>query len=110
MLTRNGIIAVAKHIGFCFITQRDGSILPEHSELVENFANHILTLEKEANLLTRDDILTLAKKVGFCFITQSDGTILPVHSDLIETLAKNIILLLNTSSHFVENSNNYSLN
>ena len=37
-MTRDEVIAVAVTFGFVFIRQRDGSILPEHSDLIEEFA------------------------------------------------------------------------
>ena len=47
-MTRDEIIAMADKVGFVFIRQRDGSILPEHSALIEEFAALVADAEREA--------------------------------------------------------------
>jgi len=47
-MTRDEIISMAREAGFVFIEQRDGSVLPEHSTLIEIFAALVAAAEREA--------------------------------------------------------------
>ena len=47
-MTRDEIISMAREAGFVFIEQRDGSVLPEHSTLIESFAALVAAAEREA--------------------------------------------------------------
>ena len=47
-MTRDEIINMAREAGFCFITQRDGAVLLEHSDLIERFAALVAAAEREA--------------------------------------------------------------
>ena len=46
-MTRDEIISMAREAGFVFIEQRDGSVLPEHSTLIESFAVLVAAAERE---------------------------------------------------------------
>ena len=47
-MTHDEIINMAREAGFCFITQRDGAVLLEHSDLIERFAALVAAEEREA--------------------------------------------------------------
>ena len=54
-MTRDEIISMAREAGFVFIEQRDGSVLPEHSTLIESFAALVAAAEREACAKVSDE-------------------------------------------------------
>ena len=46
-MTRDEVISMAREAGFVFIEQRDGSVLPEHSTLIESFAVLVAAAERK---------------------------------------------------------------
>ena len=64
-MTRDEVISMAREAGFVFIEQRDGSVLPEHSTLIESFAALVAAAEREACAkLTDERIFELVESFG----------------------------------------------